>query len=434
MRTAPTIPLTLTLVAAIATTVAVITFARSGSVWVALATGGVASVVLGLAAGRELSRTVGGLALAARDRGPFIRRGPRELQELADALEAAGTEARAERTAAAGERDRLATLLAELGDAVVFADRDGIVRLANPGAERLLAAPALVGHRLVEVVRDHEILEAVAVARAGRETVTQVERDSPRRVLRIAAKPLGGGALLLAMQDLTPLRRVETVRRDFVANVSHELRTPLASLKAMVETLEGGAVDDRVAARDFLSRIHQEVDGLSQLVNELLSLSRIESGEERLDAVAVSPYLLLTQSRERMTPLAERAGVALDVAAADDLPAVRADPEQIGRVLTNLVHNALKFTPSGGRVTLGAEAGPDRVTLWVRDSGVGIETDELERVFERFYKADRARASGGTGLGLAIAKHIVQAHGGTIVAASDGPGQGSTFSLSLPRA
>jgi len=240
--------------------------------------------------------------------------------------------------------------------------------------------------------------------------------------------------VLLPLQVPSPLRRLEPQRRDFVANVSHELRTPLASLKAMVETLEAGAIGDRAAAGDFLYRIHQEVDGLSQLVNELLALSRIESGEERLDAADVSPYLLLTQAAQRMAPLADRAGVRLSVDAPADLPPVRADPGQIGRVLTNLVHNALKFTPAGGAVTLGAAPAGDAIALSVRDTGMGIEADEVGRVFERFYKTDRARATGGTGLGLAIAKHIVAAHGGTIVAASDGAGRGSTFTLTLPRA
>jgi len=367
-----------------------------------------------------LIATVTGRASEGRDR-------------VAAAVRAAASAEQAAREAVEGERDRLRTLLAELGDAIVFADRNEVVQLANRSAVRMFGGE-LIGRRLIEVVRDHETLDAIADARAGRESMVQVERDGGRRVVRVSAKPLGGGQILLAIQDLSSIRRMETQRRDFVANVSHELRTPLASLKAMVETLEDGAIGDRAAARDFLSRIHQEVDGLSQLVNELLELSRIESGEERLDAVTVSPSLLLTQSAARMGPLAERAGITLAVEGPADLPAVRADPEQIGRVLTNLVHNALKFTPSGGTVTLGGTAGPTEVSLWVRDTGVGIDPDELERVFERFYKADRARASGGTGLGLAIAKHIVQAHGGTIAAASEGSGRGSTFTLSLPKA
>jgi two-component system phosphate regulon sensor histidine kinase PhoR len=357
-----------------------------------------------------------------------------DADRRAIALRAATSDARAARDAAEAERDRLGTLVAELGDAVLFADRDEVVRLANPAARRLLGGDELVGRRLVEVVRDHEILDAIAAARSGHETVAQVERDGGRRVLRVSAKPLAAGEILLAIQDLSSMRRLETQRRDFVANVSHELRTPLASLKAMVETLEAGAIGDPAAARDFLSRIHHEVDGLSQLVNELLSLSRIESGEERLDAVAVAPQHLLTQAAQRMQPLADRAGIRLSVDAPSDLPLVSADPGQIGRVLTNLVHNALKFTPQGGSVTLAAAQEGPTVALSVADTGMGIDEEELGRVFERFYKTDRARASGGTGIGLAIVKHIVQAHGGSIVATSNGAGSGSTFTFTLPRA
>ena len=346
---------------------------------------------------------------------------------------AAASASLAARQAVEAERDRLRTLLAELGDAIVFADGDEVVQLANRSAVRMFGAE-LVGRRLVEVVRDHETIDAIEGARAGRESVVQVERDGGRRVLRVSAKPLGGGEILLAIQDLSSIRRLETQRRDFLANVSHELRTPIASLKAMVETLEDGAIADRAAARDFLSRIHQEVDDLSQLVNELLSLNRIESGEEPLETAVVSSSLLLRQAASRMAPLAGRAGVALTVEAPDDLPPVRVDAEQIARVLTNLVHNALKFTPAGGTVTLGGAAEGDRVALWVRDTGLGMERADLERVFERFYKTDRARASGGTGLGLAIVKHVVHAHGGSVGATSDGPGRGSTFTVSLPRA
>lgn len=391
--------------------------------------------LLALAFGASLPSAAVAAALAAGVAAVVVGRSAAvDADRRATALRAATAEARAARDAAEGERDRLGTLVAELGDAILFADRDEVVRLANPAARRLLGGADLVGRRLIEVVRDHEILDAIAVARGGRETVAQVERDGGRRVLRVSAKPLAAGEILLAIQDLSSLRRLETQRRDFVANVSHELRTPLASLKAMVETLEGGAIGDRVAARDFLSRIHQEVDGLSQLVNELLALSRIESGEERLDAADVSPSLLLTQAAERMAPLADRAGVRISIDVDPDLPLVRADPGQIGRVLTNLVHNALKFTPAGGAVTLGAAPAGEAIGLSVRDTGMGIEEDELGRIFERFYKTDRARATGGTGLGLAIAKHIVAAHGGTIAAASDGVGRGSTFTLTLPRA
>jgi two-component system phosphate regulon sensor histidine kinase PhoR len=334
----------------------------------------------------------------------------------------------------AAERDRLATLVRELADAILIAAHDERITLANPAAERLLATGPLVGRRLHEVIREHEILEAVRIARErGTDASADVERLEPSRSVRVLARALPGREILLTMQDLTRVRRLETVRRDFVANVSHELRTPIASLKAMVEALEGGAVSDERAARDFLRRMHGEVDDLGQLVSELLVLSRVESGEDepRLEPVAVAD--LVRPAVARLAPLAARSSVSLDVAPLE-VPAVRADAAKIGQVLTNLLHNAIKFTPQGGRVEVSASLEDGLVRLRVRDTGVGIHRDEIGRVFERFYKGERSRAGGGTGLGLAIAKHIVQAHGGEIAAASEGPGRGSTFSFTLPAA
>jgi two-component system, OmpR family, phosphate regulon sensor histidine kinase PhoR len=241
-------------------------------------------------------------------------------------------------------------------------------------------------------------------------------------------------ATLAREQDLARMRRLETVRRDFVANVSHELRTPLASLKAMVEALEGGAMRDAEAARDFLGRMHTEVDDLTQLVNELLLLSRAESGQEDLHIEDLEPATIVAAAVERLRPLAARSSVDLWIRRLDGLPSVRGDRDRIAQVLTNLLHNAIKFTPAGGRVEVGAAPENGAVRFHVRDSGIGLRGDEVERVFERFYKGERSRAGGGTGLGLALAKHIVQAHGGTISAASPGPGGGSTFSFTLPRA
>lgn len=357
-----------------------------------------------------------------------------EIDEIVAALRTRTEGTRGDASLARAERERLDTLLAEFDEAIVFADREGIVRLANPAAERFLAAANLVGRKLLDVVRDHEVLEALAAARSGREAVAQLERESGGRVLRIAAKPLASGELLLTLQDRTSLRRLETQRRDFVANVSHELRTPLATLKAMVETLRGGAVDDRDAAPDFLARIDGEVDRLTHLVNELLTLSRIESGEERLELEPMTAAALVREATERMRPLAERAGLHL-VWTAAGAGEVRVDRARLGEVLVNLVHNAIKFTSPGGTIAIEASETVDEVSIRVRDTGVGIDPLDLERIFERFYRSDRARTGGGgTGLGLAIAKHVVQAHGGTIVAASGGRGHGATFTLTLPRA
>ena len=362
----------------------------------------------------------------ARDRDPRLRLRPRSRIAPAAASDATTS-------AAELERDRLRTLLAGLTDAIIMADREDVIHLANPAATRLLDAPELIGHRLVEVVRDHEMLEAIDTARHGQETVREMERDEGRRVLRIAAKPLPGGELLLTVQDLSSVRRLETQRRDFVANVSHELRTPLSALKAMVETLRGGAVRDRDAADDFLARIDHEVDGLTELVGDLLVLTRMESGEDALELRDIDAADVVYQAASRLEPLATRAQIRIATATDASGARVRVDQARMAQVLANLVHNAIKFTPAGGTVTLGTTATPTDVTLFVRDTGAGIDPADLDRIFERFFKSDPSRATGGTGLGLAIAKHAVQAHGGTIGATSGGRGQGATFTVTLPR-
>jgi two-component system phosphate regulon sensor histidine kinase PhoR len=349
-----------------------------------------------------------------------------------EGLRRASADAAAQRQAAELERDRLSSLVDELADGVLITGADERVRLANPAAEAILAAGPLAGRHVLDVVRDHEILDALARARGERDATAIVEREDPPRYIRVVARSVPGGETVLTMQDLSRIRRLETVRRDFVANVSHELRTPIASLKAMVEALEAGAMSDPAATKDFLVRMHGEVDDLAQLVTELLTLSRVESGEERPRPEAVEPIELVRPPVARLDALASRSSVSLEVEIPGTLPTVLADREKIGQVLTNLVHNAIKFTPAGGRVVVGAAPDDGVVRFEVRDTGVGIARDEVDRVFERFYKSERSRAGGGTGLGLAIARHIVHAHGGTIAATSAGPGRGTTFSFTLP--
>jgi len=401
-----------------------------------LAAAVVAAVVAILAAWviqRAIARPIELLTERAEAQDELVEvRGPVEIERLAAALRRSSAAVRAEHAAAGAERDRLATLIDELGDAIFIADDEGRVLLANAAA-RATAGNDVIGRHLPEVIRDHETLAAIASAREGREGSATIERAAPRRFMRAVARPLEGGQMMLVVQDLTALRRLETVRSDFIANVSHELRRPITSLKAMAEALEEGALDDRATARDFVHRMHQEIDGLAQLTNELLTLTRIESGAETLTLMPLSPGDLLADCARRMGPLAARADVALLVEPTD-APAVRADGERVGQVLANLVHNAVKFTPAGGSVRLSAAREDGRVAFEVADTGVGIERADLERVFERFYKADRSRSGGGTGLGLAIAKHIVQAHGGRIDARSGGPGRGATFRFTLPLA
>lgn len=337
------------------------------------------------------------------------------------------------------EQERLSIVLDNMQDGVLILDAEGRVQLINPAAARLLQVDAAQAHGLScpQVVRDHRI---VALWRRSQQSATAegAMLELGRNIVNIVSTPFWDGlqrGFSVTFQDLTQLRRLETVRRDFVSNISHELRTPLASLRALVETLRDGALDDPPAATHFLDRIEVEVDALAQMVQELLELSRIESGRVPLQRKPTPVGDILLRPVERLQPQAERAGVELVVDLQEGLPWVNADAERMHQVVTNLIHNAIKFTPPGGAITVRArrQDGPEagQVLFSVEDTGVGIPAADLPRIFERFYKVDRARSAGGTGLGLAIAKHMLHAHEGTIWAESS-EGQGSTFFFSLP--
>ncbi|MBE3144706.1 MAG: PAS domain-containing sensor histidine kinase [Planctomycetes bacterium] len=284
-------------------------------------------------------------------------------------------------------------------------------------------------------MRNHQLVDLFNKSQVAGDQLSIMLDTSPERLfIQGIATPLHqavSGNTLLVFQDLTRLRRLEMVRRDFVSNVSHELRTPLASLKALVDTLAEGALEDPPAARRFLLRMENEIDNLSQIVQELLELSRIESGKVPLERRAILPVELLTPAVERIQVQAERAGLKLRLACPIDLPPVSADPKRMEQVLVNLLHNAIKFTPPRGEIYISASRESNSVVFMVHDTGVGIAPNALPRIFERFYKADRARSGGGTGLGLSIARHLVEAHGGKIWAESI-VSQGSTFYFSLP--
>ncbi len=337
------------------------------------------------------------------------------------------------------EHGRLAGVLEHMADGVIITDQDGQVLLVNPAVARLLgtAEGEATGRSFAQLVRHYQLVNLWKRCRdLGEEQTGLLELSHRRLFLQVILTPLsedGSAGFLVILQDLTRVRQLETVRRDFVSNVSHELLTPLASLKALVETLRGGALEDPATAERFLDRAETEVDMLTQMVQELLALSLIESGRAPLHLRPTTVEDVLVRPVERLRPQAERAGLSLSVDLPSGIPMVLADLEQIGRVVTNLVHNAIKFTPEGGEVTVSVAQVGTEVVLAVRDTGVGIPKEDLPRIFERFYKADRARSGGGTGLGLAIAKHIVQGHGGRIWVESV-EGRGSTFYFSLPLA
>jgi two-component system phosphate regulon sensor histidine kinase PhoR len=335
------------------------------------------------------------------------------------------------------ERSRMSAVLEEMSDGVLIIDEDGKVQLANRAAESMfnMHATQMVGRSMLELLRHHQIHELWEACRRSGETVSgMVEITGRRLYLQCTAKPLGQalpGNILLLFQNLTQLKRLETVRQDFVSNISHELRTPLASLKALTETLMDGALEDPPAARNFLGRMDTEVDALTQMVEELLELTRIESGRVPLKLAPTSPAHLLNEAVKRLEVQAERAGLEVIVDCPVDLPPVLADERRLEQVVVNLLHNAIKFTPSGGRISLRARQEMDHVFFEVTDTGAGILADDLSRIFERFFKADRARTTGGTGLGLAIARHLVEAHGGKIWAESV-EGKGSSFFFTIP--
>ena len=358
------------------------------------------------------------------------------------------------------ERERLSTVLERMADGVVITDESGTVVMINPAAARILKydEERAIGRRFPQVAYSYQLIDLWNRCRDTQEEQSEiVETALYSDFVRAVVTPLRQEPprYLVMLQDLTHIRRLETIRRDFISNISHELRTPLASLSLVVETLRDGALEDPPAAQRFLSHMETELASLTQTVEELLELSRIESGRVPLEIKATKVRKLILKPTKRLKPQAERKGISLQLSIPDDLPRVRADAARVQQVVTNLLHNAIKFTPPGGTVTISAhlrlpsgdgrarlpalrgEAASQEITgrplliFSVADTGVGIPQEDLQRIFERFYKTDRARSQEGTGLGLAISKHIIEGHGGRIWAESI-EGTGSTFYFSLP--
>jgi two-component system phosphate regulon sensor histidine kinase PhoR len=340
------------------------------------------------------------------------------------------------------EKSKMTAVLEKMTDGVLIIDHQGAVRLINPAAQRMfnIQLEQAINRSLAEVLRHHQLVDLwERCIKSGESQIVTLDLGIARLYLQGEATPLGEalpGSTLLLFQDLTRLRHLETVRRDFISNISHELRTPLATLKALVETLQESIFDDPPATKRFLEKMETEVDALNLMVSELLELSRIESGKVPLTFSPTDPQIMLNAAIERLRLQAERGNLSIETNLPDKLPPVLADENRIEQVIVNLLHNSIKFTPPGGHIWLSARV-DDRasqtpqVVFSVKDNGVGIPSDDLPRIFERFFKADRARSGGGTGLGLAISKHIVEAHQGRIWAESI-EGRGSIFSFSLP--
>jgi len=335
------------------------------------------------------------------------------------------------------EKTRMATVLSSMTDAIIMTDPEGVITLVNPAAEKMfgIRESDITGRSIIEAVRDHEvdILLKSCLKTHGIQT-TQYETGVSKRFVRVVAVPITQAELegaLILFQDLTELRSLQTMRRELIGNISHDLRTPMAGIKAMAETLREGAIEDRKISMDFLTRIDAEIDRMAQMVAELTELSRIETGQAGFDMIILNLNIPVKEAVTQMSPVAQRQGVTIEVNLTENLPGVKADKDRIRQTIVNLIHNAIKFNRPGGKVTVSSTFDTHSVTVSVADTGIGISKEDLPHVFERFYKADKARTKGGSGLGLAIAKHTIQVHGGTLQAHSE-EGKGSIFSFSLP--
>lgn len=335
------------------------------------------------------------------------------------------------------EQEKLYGILTAMSDGVIITDSQGIVQMVNPAAAMLFNVQEhqAIGHTLTEVLRHHSLVD---LWKKSRETAEQqslaLDLGAEKISIHVVISPMSGAlqdASLIIIQDLTRLRRLETIRQDFVSNVSHELRTPLAAIKSLAETLDEGALEDESVARKFLSMMTKEIDSMSMIVQELLDLSKIESGRAPLQKREISMEELLESVMDRMDHQAVRAGLTLSLQLQDPLPQINVDVDRIQQVLVNIIHNAIKFTPPEGKINICSSQKDNEVQIEVHDTGIGIPDEDLPRIFERFYKGDRARSGGGTGLGLSIAKHVIEAHGGKIWAESR-VGEGSSFYFTLP--
>ncbi|HET7890504.1 MAG TPA: ATP-binding protein [Stellaceae bacterium] len=366
-----------------------------------------------------------------------------EIGRVAAAIDKTAGQVERSFAAVQSSQRQLETLLNSMQDAVIAISRDGLVQWANQPMDRLVPQHARLNSPVVETIRDPDFLAAVKAATTTKQVkTTRATSIVPGRAFDVTAAPLPDGGAVAVLRDLTETERVEKTRRDFIANVSHELRTPLTSIQGYSETLLDLSSDNSGPNREFLEIIRKNAARMSRLTEDLLTLARVESGETRFDTEAVPPIELLRDAEESFREIARTQEVDLtivetnsDKSSVESLPSVRADREAIHQVFSNLIDNAMKYGRAGGRIVLGARPSRHGVEFFVQDFGAGIASEHLPRLFERFYRVDKARSreSGGTGLGLAIAKHIMLAHRGSIRAESE-LNHGSTFLFILPAA
>ena len=385
--------------------------------------------------------TEGVLRTASIDRTYRISpEGPAELSRMARAVNRLADRLVAAMGATDAERTRLGAILETMAEGVMLVDEDGMVEFANPAALRLLAPEVEYrpGARLITLNNNYDLSQISTVpARTGRAEKAQFEIRASQSFVQAIASPVddrdGRRKSVVILTDITAVRQTDTTRREFVSNASHELRTPVAAIRAAAETLQRGAGDDPVTRQDFLNRILEDSARIEQMVQEMLELSRLESGQTPLHLASVDPAQFLRDVTARFQPLAAQTKSEILIKVEEGLASFRADPVKFEQVLTNLIANAFNAMPDGGTVVLSARPEGDRLLFQVTDDGPGISPAHLPHLFERFYKVDSSRSKGGSGLGLAISRHIVQIHGGEISVASK-VGSGTIFSILMPHA
>ena len=344
-------------------------------------------------------------------------------------------------------RDRLQTVLSSMVEGVISVSPEGGVLIANHAACRMLDVEEAEfrGRKLLEVVRDPELAKAIEKTQS-KHTFSKVEfetaHDLDRRTIsaRVSVLPQpeqndqNPPGFLAILNDITELRQLETMRRDFVANVSHELKTPLASIKAYAETLRLGAINDKQKNIKFVKEIEKQAEVLHQQILDLLQIARIESGKEVWDIEPVDINRQCEQVVARFSKLAEDSNLTIETNLSDEYPQARADVEGLATILNNLVTNSLNYTPAGGKITVSTHYRGNSAIAEIADTGIGIEAEHQTRIFERFYRVDKARSrdNGGTGLGLAIVKHLAQSFGGSVELESE-IGKGTRIRIRLPK-
>jgi two-component system, OmpR family, phosphate regulon sensor histidine kinase PhoR len=367
-----------------------------------------------------------------------------ELGSLAESLNATADELQGTIDALRDEKNRVAAILEGMRAGVLVVDSEGRITLMNPVLGRILQADLKesLGKKLIEVVRNAElkgILDRVLADKKEATAVVEIALGS-RRSFEVVAVPLGeagptSGGVVAVLHDITRLKELESIRKDFVANVSHELRTPLTSIRGFAETLLDGALEDRNNNRRFVEIIKSHALRLSDLTMDLLTLATLESESFQLKPETIDLPTLVHEVLESFRPLGLSKRQELEAVIESELPSIKADRDRIRQVLINLLDNAVKFTPEDGKISLEARLNGEKtgVELHVKDRGIGIPSSDLPRIFERFYRVDKARSreQGGTGLGLSIVKHIVEAHRGH-VSVKSALGHGSDFCVTLP--